>query len=100
MKRGATVLLLAACLLALLGACKRKVTQQECDALLDKFAMLVVRERIKDAPPEMIKAEQERERQEARGDEAFRNCTSEVAEQDYACAMGSGTSEAFLKCLE
>jgi hypothetical protein len=81
-------------------ACKKKVTQEDCDRLIDRFAMLVVKERVHDATPEQIKAEQDRERQEARGDEAFRNCTSEVESADYACAMKTETSDAFLKCLE
>jgi hypothetical protein len=81
-------------------ACKKKITQEDCDRLVDRFASLVVKERTHDASPEQIKAEQDRERQEARGDEAFRNCTSEVEAPDYACAMKTETSDAFLKCLE
>lgn len=80
--------------------CKKKVSQAQCDQLVDKFATLVVKERIKDASPEMIKAEQERERSEAKNDDSFRNCTSEVSNEDFACAMATGTSEAFLKCLD
>jgi len=94
------VVLALACCAPTIAACKKKVSQAECDKMIDRFAVLVVKERIKDAPPEMIKAEQDRERQEARGDEAFRNCTSEVAPEDYTCAMKTETSEAFLKCLE
>jgi hypothetical protein len=86
--------------LAAAPACKKKVTQEDCDRMIDRFATLVVKEQFHDAPPEQIKAEQDRERQEARGDEAFRNCTSEVEAADYACAMKTETSDAFLKCLE
>jgi hypothetical protein len=86
--------------LAVGPACKKKVTQEDCDRMIDRFAMLVVKEQFKDATPEQIKAEQDRERQEARGDEAFRNCTSEIEAADYACAMKAETSDTFLKCLE
>jgi hypothetical protein len=82
------------------AGCKKKVSQADCDRMIDRFAELVVKERIKDAPPETIKAEQDRERKEARGDEAFRNCTSEVSPEDYACAMRTATSDQCLKCLE
>jgi hypothetical protein len=82
------------------SACKKKVSASQCDELVDKFATLVVRERIKDATPEMIKAEQEREKSEAKNDDSFRNCTSEVSIEDYTCAMKAPTSEAFLKCLD
>ena len=99
-----TLGLVAAALLAVafapVAGCKQKVSQSQCDQLVDKFATLVVKERIKDAPPEMIKAEQERERSEAKSDDSFRNCTSEVSDADFACAMKTLTSEAFLKCLD
>lgn len=83
-----------------LSGCKKRVSQAQCDELVDKFATLVVKEHIKDASPEMIKAEQERERGEAKNDDSFRNCTSEVSTEDYACAMKATTSEALVKCLE
>jgi hypothetical protein len=83
-----------------LVSCKRKVTRQECDALVDRFAYLVVTEREKEARPEQIQAEQARERAEARSDDAFRNCTSEIAREDYACAMRADTSDAIIRCLE
>ena len=84
-----------------LAGCKGKATQAQCDQLLDRFAELVVREKSpKDAPPETIQAERVREREEARGDDGFRNCTSEVSSDDFACAMKATTSDAMLKCLE
>ena len=84
----------------LVFGCKKKASQAECDTLIDRFATLVVKERIKDAPPELIKQEQERERNEAKGDDNFKNCTSEVQDDEAKCAMSAPTSEAFLKCLE
>ncbi len=89
---------LGAALLA--GGCKHKASQAVCDALIDHFATLVVNEHMKDAPPERIKQEQERERSEAKGDDSFKNCTSEVQDDEARCAMNATTSEAFLKCLE
>lgn len=80
-------------------ACTKKVTQQECDALLDRFAELVVKERFADAGPEQIATERKRERAEAKGDE-FKNCTSEVQPKEMACAMKASTSEGMIKCLE
>lgn len=104
LRRGSVVCrvgsLVAAVVLLTGAGCKKKISQTQCDELVDKFATLVVKERIKDASPEMIKAEQERERSEAKNDDSFRNCTSEVSTEDFACAMGTTTSEAFLKCLD
>ena len=48
------------------GGCKRKISQAQCDQLLDHFAELVVMERYADAGPETVLAERTRERQEAK----------------------------------
>jgi hypothetical protein len=82
------------------GACKKKVTQAQCDELLDRYATFVVSEKLKDAPPEQLKAEQQRERDEARNDDDFKNCTTELSTEDYACAMKATTADAVEKCLE
>lgn len=103
MRFGGSVLACAALLVCTsVGAsgCKKKVTQAQCDELLDRFATLVVTEKMKNAPPEQVKAEQERERDEAKSDDNFRNCTSELSTEDYACAMAAKTSDALMKCLE
>lgn len=83
-----------------LGACRQKASPQECNQLLDKFAELVVNERFADAGAEVIAAERARERSEAKGDDAFKNCTSEVQANELACAMKATSSEAVIKCLE
>jgi hypothetical protein len=82
------------------SGCKKKVSQAQCEELLDRYATLVVHEKLKDAPPEQLKAEQARERDEARSDDDFKNCTAELSTEDYACAMKAGTADALEKCLE
>lgn len=82
------------------SACKRKVTQDQCDKLLDHFAELVVKERYADAGAEAIASERARERQEAKSANEFKNCTSEVQTNEYECAMRAQTSDALIKCLE
>ncbi len=81
-------------------ACKERVTQAQCDELLGKFAQLVVTEKLPTAPPEVIRTEQAREREEAARDDNFKNCTTELRQDDYRCAMSATTSEALLRCLE
>ena len=93
----ATVAALAA---ASLCGCKAKVTPAQCDALVDRYAQLVVTEKMPDAGAETIKTEQERERGEARGDDAFKNCSSEVSRTEFDCAMRAATPDAIEKCLE
>jgi hypothetical protein len=100
--RARTILLLLATV-ATLGStvsCRKKVSQQQCDELLDRFSELVVKERMPDAGAEALAAERVRERSEAKGDDAFKNCTSEVQVGEHACAMKAASSEALIKCLE
>jgi hypothetical protein len=97
---GLAVVVAVASLASLGAGCKKKVTQPQCEELLDRYATLVVKERFKDAPPEKVKAEQVRERDEARSDDDFKNCTSELSTEDYACAMAATTADALEKCLE
>lgn len=97
--RVAIVAVIATCALGA-PACKKKVTSQECDALLDHFAELVVKERFPDAGPDVVAKERTRERGEAKAADELKNCTSEVTAAEHACAMKASTSEAVIKCLE
>lgn len=90
---------LALVVLVLTG-CKKKVTQEQCDQLLDHFAELVVKERYPDAGAAAITAERTRERQEATHANEFKNCTSEVQTNEHECAMKAQTSDALIKCLD
>jgi hypothetical protein len=81
-------------------ACHSKASASQCDQLIDRYATLVVREKLPDASPAEIQAEQQREKGEARGDDAFRNCSSEVSQAEFECAMRASTADLFEKCLE
>ena len=98
MKRA--VLAIAIVALACATGCKKRVTQAQCDAMLDHFAQLVVTAKMKDATPDAIKAEQAREREAAASDDDFKNCTVEVTPAEWDCAMKATTPEAVEKCLE
>ncbi len=87
-------------LLVVLGGCKPKATAGECDELLDRYAQLVVTEQFPDASADQVKAERERERSEARADDAFKNCSSAVSRAELGCAMHASNANAFEKCLE
>ncbi len=82
-----------------LGGCTKKITQTQCDELLDHFADLVVKEHHADAGADTVITERARERQEAKNAE-FKNCTSEVQTGELSCAMKAQSSEAIIKCLE
>jgi hypothetical protein len=93
------VLVSIVCLTAL-SSCSKKVSQDQCDAIVSRYAELVVRESKPDAGPEEIKNEQAREQAAAKSDDAFRNCTSQIEPADYDCAMKSKTADELEKCLE
>jgi hypothetical protein len=97
----AKLLLAAPLALALVSmGCKTKATSSQCDALLDRYAQFVVTEKYPDASSAQIDTERARERTEARGDDAFKNCSSEVSSLELDCAMKAGSADAVLKCLE
>jgi hypothetical protein len=83
-----------------LGACKAHVSREQCDALVDHFADLVVHERMPSADAEVVAKETARERQEAALDDSFKNCPTELRSDDYSCAMSAVTSDALIECLE
>ena len=80
--------------------CKQKASASQCDQLLDRYATLVVTEKRPEASAADIQAEQQHEKSEARGDDAFKNCSSEVSQAEFQCAMHAPTADAFEKCLE
>ena len=86
--------------IALCASCKKKVTPAQCEAIVDRYAELVVKTQMPDASAETIAAERTREKSEAHGDEVFKNCAAEVDPGDYDCAMKAATPEALEKCLE
>ena len=82
------------------AGCKPKASATQCDQLLERYAELVVTEHFADAGAEQIKTEREREKSEARGDDAFKNCSSEVSQTEFDCAMRAPSADAVEKCLE
>jgi hypothetical protein len=86
--------------LVLALGCRQKVTAGQCDALIARYAALVVRDKMPEAPEDVVRSEQKRVREEATGDEGFRNCTTEVGPGEFACAMAAATPDAIEKCLE
>jgi hypothetical protein len=92
------IALLVVCAAA--AGCRSKASTSQCDQLIDRYATLVVREKLPDASAEVIQAEQQREKSELRGDDAFKNCSSEVSQAEFDCAMRASTPDLLEKCLE
>lgn len=91
---------LLATLVASTSGCKAKASATQCDQLLDRYATLVVTEKFADASAAQIQKEQQREKEAAHGDDSFKNCSSEVSQAEFECAMRAQTADALEKCLE
>lgn len=89
-----------ACVALALAGCARKIDAADCNALVDHYATLVVQEHNPGATAELIAAERDRERRQARGDDGFRNCTTEITRPELDCALKAGSPDGVLKCLE
>jgi hypothetical protein len=82
------------------AGCKPRASASQCDQLISRYAELVVTERYADASAAEIKTEKDREKTEALGDDAFKNCSSQVSQAEFECAMRTNAADAFEKCLE
>ena len=82
------------------GGCRPKATAAQCNELLDRYTLLVVSERLPDASPEQVALEREREKSEARADDTFNNCSSQVSKKEFDCAMSAPNAAALEKCLQ
>lgn len=81
-------------------SCKAKATASDCDQLLERYAQLVVTERYPDASATQVQSFHEQEKREAMGDDAFKNCSSQVSRSEFDCAMKAPSADTFEKCLE
>ena len=80
--------------------CHKKATETQCDALVDHYTELAMKEQSPDAAPADVEAQRKRVREESKNDDDFKNCTSEVEAADYECAMKATTTEGVERCLE
>lgn len=87
-------------LVVLVAGCHRKASEAQCDALVDHYAELAMKEQFPDAAPADIESQKKKVREESKNDDDFKNCTSEVEATDYDCAMKAKTTEGIERCLE
>jgi hypothetical protein len=85
------------CLL-LLG-CGRRLESQECDALLDHYVELLLRDdRPKSSAGEVMRVQQEARRRAER-DPAFKECRDRVSRRGFDCAMNAQDANRLEQCL-
>jgi hypothetical protein len=90
---------LLAALLAL-GGCGRRPTSAECDALLDRYVELLIRQEDPRARQADIALAKSQARASAAAEPAFLRCTSEVRHKDVICALAAPSVDELEKCME
>ena len=87
--------------LVLLASCKPRITQKECDALLDRYAELLVTENAPAAttPPEVFAEAKAQVKEAAQANAVVKSC-DEVRRPAFICAISASTTDEFERCLE
>lgn len=100
------VLLVAAFLFPLLLGCGKKVSTDECDAMLDRYLDLSMTPspEIAHLPPKQAESVTLQRKNERRDDPSFaaarRRCEHEVTRTQLACAMEAPTANDWEACLD
>ena len=82
-----------------LSDCKKPVTEQECNELLDRYVELLIRsDRPGTSAGEIVKLQAEA-RTKAAADPAFVHCTREVSRSQFECAMQAANADVLEQCL-
>jgi hypothetical protein len=92
----------AGALIASMAACKSPpatATVAQCDALLDRYTELALRESVPDASRDLVAAQKAQVREMAAASSVLTACPGHVTEAQRACAMAASTPDAFEACL-
>lgn len=89
----------AALLGLLLAGCSKRLEAGECEALLDHYVELLLREdRPKSSASEVMRLQQEA-RRKAQRDPAFGECRARVSRRSFDCAMQAQDANRLEQCL-
>lgn len=90
--------LAVACVLSATG-CQKRLTEEECFTLLDKYVELLLEsDRPGSAPPDRLKLKSEA-RAKANRDPAFAECSDRVSRSEFECAMHASNPDGLEQCL-
>jgi hypothetical protein len=95
--RAAPLLVIA---VAGLGGCTRRATTAECNALLDRYVELLVRQENPDAREIDIAKAKDLARARVARDKDFSHCTRDVSKRDVSCALAAPNVDELEKCME
>lgn len=87
--------------LAALGAAcaPKRLTQAQCDELVDRYTEIALRESFPDASAELVASQKAQVRALAKQDAALSKCTEQITPAAHGCAMAATTPDAFEHCL-
>ncbi len=96
-----TVSRLAVFLVLPISACAspKRLTPAQCDALVDRYTEIALRESFPDASADLVAAQKIKVRALAKQDPSLAKCTEQITPVQDACAMGATTTDAFEACL-
>jgi hypothetical protein len=82
-----------------LAGCGKPLAPAECDALLDRYVELLLRDdRPKSSAGEVLRVQQEARKRAAR-DPAFQQCRARVSRSSFDCAMEANDANQLEQCL-
>jgi len=87
------------CAALALAGCGKPLDSGECDALLDHYVELLLRDdRPKSSAGEVLRVQQEARKRAAR-DPAFLECRQRVSRRSFDCAMQASDANQLEQCL-
>ena len=90
----------AALIAALLAGCSRRATRAECDAVMDHYVEMLVREYNPSLDSSELRAQYERTRAKVAQDPSFADCPKQIRERDVRCALRALNVAELEQCLE
>jgi hypothetical protein len=83
-----------------IGGCGRRATLAECDALLERYVELLIRQEDPGARESEIAQAKSAAHAKAAVNPAFLRCTREVRQKDALCALAAPNVDELEKCME
>jgi hypothetical protein len=82
-----------------LQACRKPISREECDQLLDHYVELLLKADRPDVRAEELLRLQHEARTKAAQDPAFQHCTEEVSRSQFHCAMEAKNPDRLEQCM-
>jgi hypothetical protein len=79
--------------------CKKPISREECDQLLDHYVELLLKSDRPDVRAEELLRLQNEARAKAAEDPAFQHCTDEVERAQFHCAMQAKNPDRLEQCM-